>query len=215
MKPTFTISEVVKTSWGYLKEQIWVLVGLFIGYSILVGILSMFASPTSITASLIVNLIVMVIGIVFMLGYYKNLFQTLDGIEPQFSAYGQQAGKFFTYFVASLIYGIIVMIGTVLLIIPGIYMALRLQFFICFIVEEDAGIVDSLKKSWAITDGQVVPLLILALAMIGICIVGFLLLGIGIFVAAPLIYMMSCYVFRILNTPMAVLEEVVEDVREA
>ncbi len=215
MKPTFTISEVVKTSWSFLKEQIWVLVGLFIGYSILAGIISMFTSPTSIVTSLVVNLIVMVIAIVFMLGYYKNLFQTLDGIEPQFSAYGQQAGKFLTYFVANILMSIIVAIGMVLLIIPGIYLALRLQFFGCFIVEENAGIIDSLKKSWALTEGQVMPLLILALAMIGIAIVGALLLGVGLFVAYPLILMMQCYVFRKLNTPLAVLDEVVEDVIEA
>ena len=42
MEPKFMISEVFSTSWKYTKSQIWVLVGLFIGYFILSSIISMF-----------------------------------------------------------------------------------------------------------------------------------------------------------------------------
>jgi len=214
MEQTFTISEVVKTSWDYLKQQIWVLVGLLIGFTILSFLISSMASPTSMSMMLIASLISVVISCVFMLGYYKNIFQTIDGLEPQFSAYGQQAPKILTYFIANLIVGVIVTIGAFLLIIPGIYLALRLQFFGCFIVEENEGIIESMKRSWAITEGNVMRLFILALAQIAIAIVGALLLGIGIFVAAPLIYMIQCYVFRLLNNPLAVAEEVAQDVAE-
>lgn len=96
--------------------------------------------------------------------------------------------------------------GFLIFIIPGIYLALRLQFFQAFIIEENAGIIESLHKSWEITKGQVLPLFILALVMIGILILGCILFGIGIFVAVPLIYMMYGYVFRKLNTPLQILE---------
>lgn len=39
MEPKFMISEVFGTSWKYTKSQIWVLVGLFIGYFILSSII--------------------------------------------------------------------------------------------------------------------------------------------------------------------------------
>ncbi|MDR3142147.1 MAG: glycerophosphoryl diester phosphodiesterase membrane domain-containing protein [Tannerellaceae bacterium] len=217
MESKFTISEVLSASWAALKSQIWILVGLFIGYMILSFVFGLLLSPamTSIALSLIANLIFYVIAIVFTLGYTKNLFQTLDGEEPQFSAYGQQARKIGTYFVAGLLYCILVFIGTLLLIIPGIYIALRLQFFVQLIVEEDAGIIESLQKSWNITKGQALPLFLLALVMMGICIVGFILLGVGIFVAAPLISLMCCCVFRKLNSPLNSLEEETEtDVKE-
>ena len=42
MEPKFMISEVFGTSWKYTKSQIWVLVGLFIGYFILSSIISLF-----------------------------------------------------------------------------------------------------------------------------------------------------------------------------
>ena len=85
---------------------------------------------------------------------------------------------------------------------------MRLQFYAALIVEDDAGIIESLQRSWEITRGQEMSLFMLMLAMIGICILGLILLGIGIFVAMPLIYMMYAYVFRKLNAPLQILEEV-------
>ena len=202
MEPKFMISEVFSTSWKYTKSQIWVLVGLFIGYFILSSIISMFGMPAqgSMVGNIIVSLISAVISCAFMLGYIKNLFQTMDGEEPQFSAYGQQSRKIVTYFIASVIMGIVVTIGIFLLIVPGIYLAIRLQFYSAYIVEEDCGIIESLQKSWDLTKGQAMPLFLLALAMIGIAIVGCILFFVGLFVAIPLIYMMQCYAFRKLKT---------------
>ncbi|SEG18849.1 glycerophosphoryl diester phosphodiesterase membrane domain-containing protein [Parabacteroides chinchillae] len=202
MEAKFMISEVFSTSWKYTKSQIWVLVGLLIGMFILSFTLGIFALPSSgsITGQIIVNFISIIISLIFSMGYIKNLFQTLDGIEPQFSAYGQQARKIFTYCTASIIVGIAVFIGCLVFLIPGIYLALRLQFFAAFIVEEDASFMDSIKRSWEITQGQVGQLFMLILAMLGIMIVGILLFGIGILFAMPLIYMMYCYTFRKLNT---------------
>ena len=92
--------------------------------------------------------------------------------------------------------------GLGLLIIPGIYLALRLQFFTAIIVEEDGGILESLRRSWEITKGQAMPLFLVFLTMVGISIVGFLLFIVGIFVAIPLTYMMYAYTYRKLSAPV-------------
>ena len=202
MEPKFMISEVFGTSWKHTKSQIWVLVGLFIGFSILSMIVTLFGMPAqgSIVGRVIVQIVSLLISCIFMLGYVKNIFQALDGEEPQFSAYGQQSRKIITYLIANILFSIAVCIGMVLLIIPGIYLYLRLQFFTAFIVEEDCGIIESLQKSWNMTQGQTLPLFLLLLTMIGTAIVGCILFFIGFFVAVPLIYMMQCYTFRKLNT---------------
>lgn len=202
MEPKFMISEVFGTSWKHTKSQIWVLVGLFIGFSILSMIVTLFGMPAqgSIVGRVIVQIVSLLISCIFMLGYVKNIFQALDGEEPQFSAYGQQSRKIITYLIANILFSIAVCIGMVLLIIPGIYLYLRLQFFTAFIVEEDCGIIESLQKSWNMTQGQTLPLFLLLLTMIGTAIVGCILFFVGLFVAVPLIYMMQCYTFRKLNT---------------
>lgn len=210
MESKFSISEVCSTSWQRTKAQIWVLAGLLIGMTIISFTLSAFAMPmqSSIVGIIVTNLISVIISCIFVLGYIKNIFQALDGEEPQFSAYGQQARKIITFFVAYIFMSIIIIFGFCLFIIPGIYLGLRLQFYLAFIVEEDAGIIESLKRSWEITRGQVMSLFWLMLAMIGFFLLGVILLGIGVFVAIPLINMMLCYVFRKLNTPLQIIEEV-------
>jgi hypothetical protein len=216
MEAKFTISEAFKTSWKCVKSQIWVLAGLLIGYTIISLILSLLTGPTqgSWAGEIIVTIINIVIACIFSLGYTKNMFQALDGEEPQFSAYGQESRKIIKYFIAEILFTIIFVIGLCLLIIPGIYIALRLQFFTAFIVEDNAGIVESFKRSWAITKGQGLPLFWVLLTQIGITLVGLILFVIGIFIAIPVIYMMYCYIYRklvALETTPATEEQTTEE----
>ena len=200
MERKFRLSNVLRIAWkGYLS-QVWILTGLIIGYVIVSLALSLFIpSPlkgTMSIASIAILLLSLVISLLFSLGYTKNMIQALDNEEPQFSAYGQQSRKIFTLLIAGLIFTIIVIIGLVLLVIPGIYLAIRLSFFNISIVEEDAGILSSLKRSWEITKGQEIPLLLLLLAAIGFTVLGLAFFIICIFVTTPLIGLMYCYVFK-------------------
>ena len=198
METKFSISEVLKTSWKKVKEQIWVMAGLFVAYCIVSGVLNMLLSPlaSSMVGGVAVSLISCIVSIIFSLGYIKNSFQILDAEEPQFSAYGNQLNKILKYVVGGILYAIAVMIGMVFLIIPGIYIALRLQFYACFIVEENMGGVEALKKSWEVTKGQAWSLFLLALTWIGLSVLGFVCLIVGVFVVMPVIYVMNCYVYR-------------------
>lgn len=201
MEAKFIISEVCKTSWRYTKSQIWVLVGLFIAYTVITSVLSLLIPSTSIALAIVKNIISLIIGAFFVLGYIRNLFQTMDGEEPQFSAYRQEARKFLHYLVANIIFSVAVLVGFMLLVIPGIYLAIRLQFYAQYIVtEEHCSAIDALKKSWELTKGQGMPLFLLGLTQLGIALLGLIIFVVGIFVAVPVVNMMQCYVFRKLTT---------------
>ena len=208
MEPKFIISEVFSTAWKGTKSQLWILAGLLIGYCILSFTLTAFAMPmqSSIIGKIIVNVISALFSIIFSLGYMKKYISGVGwGRTSVFRIW--TTDKEYHHLLSSESYhGICRIGGFLIFIIPGIYLALRLQFFQAFIIEENAGIIESLHKSWEITKGQALPLFILALVMIGILILGCILFGIGIFVAVPLIYMMYGYVFRKLNTPLQILE---------
>ena len=207
MEQKLAYSDILKTALKGYKSQIWLLSGLLIGYTIIYSLLMIFATPAKgqpmTVSGMIVCILCIIISYLFTLGYMKNCFQTLDGEEPQFSAYGQMTRRIVKTFLASLIYAIIVTIGLCLLIVPGIYLILRLQFYIFSIVDEDSGIVESLKRSWEITKGHALPLLVIALIMMAICLVGLVIAIVGIFVAAPIVMLMQCYVFRKLTAPAA------------
>ena len=200
MERKFVLSDVLRVAWKGFISQVWLLSGLIIGYVIIILALTLFILPpvpgTISIAGMAIAVLCWIFSLLFEMGYTKNMFQALDGEEPQFSAYGQQSRKIIIWFVASLIYTIIVIVGFALLVVPGFYLAIRLQFFYAAIVEEDTGILDSLKRSWEITNGQVMPLLLLLLVATGLFLLGLACFWIGIFVAYPLIGLMYCYVFR-------------------
>ncbi|MDR1344362.1 MAG: glycerophosphoryl diester phosphodiesterase membrane domain-containing protein [Tannerellaceae bacterium] len=243
MKSDYTVSNVLSASWRAFSSQVWILVGLLIGYTILSFTLSAVLQPvfsTSVAGGLFVNLLSLAVSLIFTLGYLKNIFQTLDGDEPRFSAYGQQAHKALRLFVAVIIYSFTVSIaacvtiipyiyllyqsvfahvdlmrqsmpdigwlplfltalGGLCLLLPAIYLGIRFMFCQAFIVDDNTGAIESLKKSWAITKGNMTFLVLLELVSFVIMIAGLMVFVIGIFVAVPLVYSMHCYTFRKLN----------------
>ncbi|MGR3809364.1 DUF975 family protein [Jiulongibacter sp. NS-SX5] len=99
---------------------------------------------------------------------------------------------FKTNYVASLVAAvctaIIVILGFVALIIPGIILGLGLsQTF--YILAEDKNIsgIDAMKKSWAMMDGYKVKYFLLCLIYLGMGILGLLALVVGLFFVIPII----------------------------
>ena len=101
-----------------------------------------------------------------------------------------------TYFVQNI--GVILLVSFILLL-PSIYLGMRLQYYTALIIEEDAGVIESLKKSWEITKGHTGFLIRILFVNIGLVIAGTCLFFIGIFVAIPLIYGIYCESYRKLN----------------
>ncbi len=205
MEDKIVYSDIFRAAWKGLKSQFWLLVGLVIGFTIIYSLLYLFAIPakgeTMSISGIIVSILCMFLSCLFGMGYLKNCLQTLDGEEPQFSAYGQVTRKLPAFILAYILFFIIISIGFALLIIPGIYLLLRLQFFVASMVDENTGAIESLKRSWNITKGHTLELFILSLIMILISFIGTIALFIGIFIAAPLITLMYVYTYRKLTAP--------------
>ena len=205
MEDNLVYSDILRTAWKGLKSQLWLLVGLVIGFTIIYSLLVIFTIPAKGESigigGIIAQILCPFMMCLFLMGYLKNCMQTLDGEEPQFSAYGQVSRKLITFLISYIIYFVIVALGTALFVVPGIYLALRLQFYYAAIVEDNAGIIESFKRSWAITKGSSLKLFILFLIALLISFIGTAASLVGIFVAAPLTVLMYGYTYRKLTAP--------------
>ena len=205
MEDKLVYSDILKAALKGLKSQFWLLVGLIIGFTIVYSLLLIFTIPekgeTVGISGIIVSILSLFILCLFIMGYIKNCIQTLDGEEPQFSAYGQVSRKLLSFLVAYIILNIIIAIGTALLIVPGIYLGLRLQFFYAFMVDDNAGVIDSFKRSWNITKGHSFKLFILFLIALLIYFIGCIAFIAGIFIAIPFTVLMYGYTYRKLTAP--------------
>jgi uncharacterized membrane protein len=102
------------------------------------------------------------------------------------------------FIVALLMVLVIVGIGLILLIIPGIYLAVRLQFVGFRILDGDNPI-EALQNSWAITQGHVLELLMFDLLLFGIILAGVLALLVGVLIAVPVAGLALADMYRFLK----------------
>ena len=99
------------------------------------------------------------------------------------------------YIIGSLFYLGIVIVGSILLIVPGIIWGLRYQFFPYLVVEKGMGAREALRKSRDIAKGHTWSLFVLALIVLFINIIGGITI-VGFILTVPISFMTMVYVYR-------------------
>jgi len=95
--------------------------------------------------------------------------------------------KFRNLFLTFLLYMLAILGGLILLIVPGIILLFALWPAFLLVMEDDLGPVDAIKSAWALTRGYKRKIFVLSLVGFGVVIAGILALGVGLFVAGPVI----------------------------
>ncbi len=90
---------------------------------------------------------------------------------------------------ATILYGVMVALGMVLLIVPGIYLALRYGQYLTAMVDRDMGIMESFQYSSSLTTNNRMNLFLLVLLAIGIMFAGCLALVVGMIFAFPVVWL--------------------------
>jgi uncharacterized membrane protein len=97
---------------------------------------------------------------------------------------------------ATILFGLMVAVGLLLFVVPGIYLALRYGFFLTAMVDRDLGVIDSFKYSSAITANNRMKLFLLALLGLVVALAGILALCVGMFFALPVIWLSWLVAYR-------------------
>lgn len=197
----FSISDAVRFGWETFKQNFW----FFVLILIVAGLVSrgpaIFVrqeSPTIVAGA--IGLIAIVLQFLLDLGLSKIALMLHDGTKPKWTELFSQYPLLLKYIGASILFGLIVTGGLILLIIPGIMWAIKYAFFGFVMVDKHAGIMESLRASAKMTDGVKWELLGFGLLMGVINVLGALALFIGLFVTVPISLMASVFVYRKLES---------------
>ncbi|MDP8263350.1 MAG: hypothetical protein P9M13_08610 [Candidatus Ancaeobacter aquaticus] len=191
----FSLGDALQFGWNAMKDNLLYFVGVIIVAvlpSVILSILEGLVPSLSIVwqvASFLVNIM---IGIWFI----KIALGMCDGVKVSFGELLSCGSLFINYAAASIVFMILVTIGFILLIVPGIIVAIACMFFTYLIVDKNMGPIESLKKSAAITKGARFDLFVFIIVLGIINIIGALCLGIGLFVTAPTTMVAMAYVYR-------------------
>jgi uncharacterized membrane protein len=118
--------------------------------------------------------------------FFLNLVRGHDvGIEQLFDGFRQ----FVPSLILTILTAIVVILGFVCLIVPGVMLALGLSLSSYIMADNpDMPAMEVMRKSWDMTNGHKMKLFLLFLLLTGLAILGLLFFIIGIFYVMPIIY---------------------------
>jgi uncharacterized membrane protein len=111
------------------------------------------------------------------------------GEKPEIGDILEVRHNYLDIVIAGMVSSIIIVIGFMLLVIPGIIFACKLAFVPYLVVEKRMEAIQAIKESWSMTDGHALTVFLIGLAGIPICIAGLLCLIVGIVPAFMWIYL--------------------------
>jgi uncharacterized membrane protein len=85
--------------------------------------------------------------------------------------------------IANIVVGVIVGLGIVMLIVPGLIFACRLAFVPNLVVDREMDVMDALRVSWDMTSGHGWQIFFMGLLAIPVVIAGLICLGVGVIIS--------------------------------
>ena len=127
------------------------------------GFLALQTGPAALWAGLLaITVLVNIWLTIGMLRHFVN--RRFDGIDRSLLTENLTMPAL-NFIAGSILFMILVGIGTVLLIVPGIYLLVSLIFWSIFVAVEDDTFIDALKNSWDLTKGNKIDMFLIGLGI--------------------------------------------------
>lgn len=143
-----------------------------------------------------------VVTMIILLGLTKISLKLRDREKVEFANLFDSFNVLGPFLIAGILVGLAIGLGTVLLVIPGIIVAIKFWFTGYLVYDEKLGPIEAIKRSIFITNGYGFELFLFGMLLFGINVLGFICLGVGILVSGPVTILAAAYVYRHLN-PLA------------
>lgn len=196
-------------AWGWktVTSNLAFFAGLMIVLFILEIVASTLASaiPTEFVRliwTILIDIAGVIVGvelILLSLRFYDGEKITFSTYKPAFLTFtNEYQAMVLRYIGVSIMYSIMVFIGFILLIIPGILLALTFCMSPFLVIDKKMGMMESLKLSADMTKGYKLSMFVIWLEAIVINIIGLVCLGLGLLVTLPLTLLAYVFIYRYL-----------------
>ena len=201
MKKDFSVREAIQFGWDTVKSNLGFFIGLMIVVVLLTLIPDKMANMTKESAPLLsglTNFAGFCIQLILGMGLIKIALRFCDRQKAEFNDLFSCVHLFLNYAAGSILYGLIILGGLILFVVPGIIWGLKFQYFKYLIVEKGFGPIQALKASSAITMGAKGELFIFWSIIFGINLLGIFALFVGLFITIPITMLADAFVYRLL-----------------
>ena len=208
----FSKEAAIRFGWNRMKDNL----GFFIVYLIIVFIIEAFFgffasvfTDSLPSLSLIFNIgswVVSIISSIFVIKIGLKLYENEKVGSYDFLSFS--SSLFFKFLLGYVLYTLLVVIGFILLIVPGVYLAIKYQYVQYLIVDKNMDVIEAFKESGRMTNGHKWNLLLLLFLFVAIVILGGMALGIGLLVAVPIVIVAQAYVYKKLSSNMTTQSDI-------
>lgn len=147
---------------------------------------------------ILTTLVQMAVQAAISSGYYGGMLDIANGQPVAIGSFFRPR-NIVSVILSSLIVGVLTGIGTLLCILPGLAVSIFTMFSTIAIVDRNLSPIDGIKASIQIVKQNFGQVLLAWLTSVAIMLVGALLCGVGLLVAAPVTYLFIVYTYRKLS----------------
>ena len=206
----FSIKSTLRFGWETFKRRPWIFVGAtailtaaWVGVEFLTAAIDITLSgaqdqPT-IFAIIVSNIVNVALGAIIGMGaiaFYLAAHDNPDTVELSSLWHPR---PFWKYVGTSILLGLAVGVGLLLLIVPGVILALMFMFSALIVIDRELGPIDAMAESNRITRGHKWSLLGLTLILLLINLVGVLVFVVGLLVSLPVTLLAFTHAYRVLS----------------
>ncbi len=199
------IGQIVKDTWAIFKKdwmKIYGLMALPIVFGFISGIISGILGDEGLIA-LILELVYLFIQTVISMGVLKAMLSIVRGESFDMDTILSTQPLFLKYLGATLLLGLMIGLGFIFFVIPGIYLAITYTFVPYLIVDKKLGVFEAMKESSEMTKGKKLDIFAFGVVSLLIGYSGLLALFVGVFLTAPFAGMMYPILYsRMVNSPV-------------
>lgn len=205
MQNSIDLVRLFKFSFHQYRKYISFVIGIAVTYYVLAIIPQVYIliySPDDPSAQLqIISAVLTVFQLFLSLGFLKIMLLLVNNEYARVSHMFNVFPRFLPYFIAYILYMIAVLVGLFLFILPGIFIAIRFQFYPYYILEGTQSAIAALQKSYQQTEDLTLELFLFGVVVVILNIAGALLFGIGILFTYPLTTMATAVIYEHLSSP--------------
>jgi len=187
-----SIGTIVNEGYTYFKRRM----GFYILMVIVSWIVMIAANAIGKKLGTWGNIIPYLVAIYLIAGMIKIILDDLNGKEPELADLFTAYDVYINFLIAHILVLLIVTVGMLALIVPGIILGITFQFFRYAIIDKKLGIIESLNYSKELTRGYKWTIFGIDIVLILINVGGLLLLFVGVIFTIPITMLAEAVMYK-------------------
>jgi len=205
-----SVGDAIRYGWDRFKVNAWTWIGAVVIAAIIQGVLNTFFGNRSAfrvdtfgqslwtVGWIIGSIVTVVVGYLINAAFVRGALHEVDGQRPSL-------GSFFRFtnvanvILAGILVGVVTAVGLILFVIPGLIVGFLSWWTLQFVIDRHESAIEGFRSSFRAISSQAGRVFLLALALIGINILGAIPLGLGLLITVPVSTIASTYAYRVVS----------------